>query len=171
MATFAWKADAHESEGGAACIVSRRWWFQRWGDESCNNAHYLCCEQPLRSSYNASRLRQLARAGVPLLWFAGTESDGEATVDRMRDGSGGQALHAALALCDRVDVYGMGLLGLGGLGGVRGLVSIPYSMYPLQHCASSLFSHSSGTRGSCAGRRVYSFLRRAPRKMRTPAGA
>ena len=71
----------------------------------------------MRSSYNVSVLTKLAASGMPMLWFAGTDSEGEPTIDRMRDSSGGQALQAALALCDRVNVYGVGLLGVGGLGG------------------------------------------------------
>lgn len=94
----------------SACILSRTWWEQRWGEESANNAQYTCCEKPVRSTYNLSRLSSLLRNdhGAQLLWFAGSAS-GDPILDRMRESSGGQALLAALALCARVDVYGVGL--------------------------------------------------------------
>ena len=107
-------ADQYNSREGSECILSRTWWEQPWGEESSNNAQYTCCEKKsVRSSYNLSRLQALRREhGLRPLWFAGSAS-GDPMVDRMRESSGGQALLAALALCQTVDVYGTGLLRLG----------------------------------------------------------
>lgn len=44
--------------------------------------------------------------------ISGVES-GDASIDSMLAGSGGNALHAALALCEHVDVYGAGLFSSG----------------------------------------------------------
>ncbi len=54
--------------------------------------------------------RGTLRNGV--VWHTGAAS-GVAALDQMLDGSGGNALHAALALCDRVSLYGAGLYSAG----------------------------------------------------------
>ena len=90
-------------------------WFQQpWGKESANNARHTCCtaKSNLRSSYNLSHLIELEGSGARFAFFRGMDS-GDDGVDAMLAGSGGNALHAALALCDRVDLYGAGLFSSG----------------------------------------------------------
>ena len=65
----------------------------------------------MRSDYHIDRIIGLSRAGHITngsLFFAGLPSQVR-TLDAQLEGSGANALHAAIALCDEVDVYGMGL--------------------------------------------------------------
>ena len=104
--------------GEETCVVSRRWWALPWGREIFNNAHYTCCEYAVRSNYNVSRIEALTRTGGRFVWFGG-DTSGEPILDAMHESSGGNALQAALALCQRVDVYGVGLLALRGISGPK----------------------------------------------------
>lgn len=116
------------------CIVSRRWWYQAVGAEGFSSVWHGGADgiasagsgeqraaRTMRTSYTANRLHDAARLGLPLFWFAGAEISGDAggLYHRLRDSSGGQALLSAMALCQKVDVYGFGLLALGGLGGEK----------------------------------------------------
>ena len=95
--------------GGETCIVPSGWFRQPWGREATNNARHTCCTNTLlRSSYNLSHLIEHDRRGARFAFFRGVLS-GDESIDRLLQGSGGNALQAALALCDRVDVYGAGL--------------------------------------------------------------
>lgn len=107
--TFAASDTEHET-----CIVPRMWFKQAWGKESANNARHTCCtaKSNLRSSYNLSQLVELESRGARFAFFHGVDS-GEPAIDAMLAGSGGNALHAALALCERVNVYGVGLFSSG----------------------------------------------------------
>ena len=83
---------------------------QQWGNERFNNARHACCERGTESRYDMGSLRQHANAsGAPFAFFAGMADSGVRTLESMLGGSGGNALHAAISLCDRVDVYGAGL--------------------------------------------------------------
>ena len=87
--------------------------MQQWGKESCNNLRHTCCSPTLlRSSYNLSQLQVLEASGARFAFFNGLQS-GDPSIDSMLDGSGGNALQAALAMCKRVDVYGAGLYSAG----------------------------------------------------------
>ncbi|KAL1500616.1 hypothetical protein AB1Y20_013268 [Prymnesium parvum] len=103
-----------------ACIVSFNWWSLTWGLESFNNARTMCCEGkygPLRSSYTLSALREHARQGLQIAFFRGFKS-GIDVLDKMRKGSGGNALLSAISMCRQpVDVYGAGLLSVDGVAG------------------------------------------------------
>eukprot|EP00966_Prymnesium_polylepis_P309240 7146218-Prymnesium_polylepis.1 len=97
-------------DGLEACIVSRAWFRQPWGAERFNNARHACCERGVESSYTMAELQRHARSsGVAFAFFAGVADSGIRTLDAMLAGSGGNALHAALSLCRRVNVFGAGL--------------------------------------------------------------
>jgi hypothetical protein len=99
----------HRADEPETCIIARAWFGQPWGVEGFNNLRHPCCSNRLlRSSYNVSRLRALEMGGARFAFFGGVAS-GDDSIDAMLAGSGGNALHAALALCERVDVYGLGL--------------------------------------------------------------
>ena len=112
------------------CLVSRVWWEQPWGHESFNNAPHVCCDPPKRSSYRADVLLAQAQSGCRIRLLGFTERDeagaglGANAAARAEDAaagastwpftallhtSGGNALAAALTMCERVDVYGVGL--------------------------------------------------------------
>ena len=106
-------ADTATEAEHETCVVARSWFTQRWGREGMNNLGHPCCSNSLlRSSYNLSQLRLLEGRGARFAFFSGVPS-GDDTVDGMLRGSGGNALHSALALCSHVDVYGSGLYAAG----------------------------------------------------------
>ena len=94
------------------CVLPRNWWAKPWGSESYNNKVHPCCDYaPIRSNYSwealAAHVKTRAlRNGV--LWYTGVRS-GVKSLDQMLEGSGGNALMAAVSLCDSVDLYGIGL--------------------------------------------------------------
>jgi hypothetical protein len=107
----------HES----VCIIPRGWWRSPWGKETSNNAKNMCCVDwhKMRSLYSIENLAALsesaanARGQGPV--FAWLDPDsvtgaGEA-VENMMHSTGGNAMVAATALCDSVDVFGAGLFG------------------------------------------------------------
>jgi hypothetical protein len=97
------------TDASETCIVSHAWLGQPWGLESFNSVRHVCCDFTRhQSSYNISHLRSMQRAGVRVLMLAGPRS-GEDQIDTLLQGSGGNALLSALALCDQVRLYGMGL--------------------------------------------------------------
>ena len=104
-------ANSSEQE---TCVIAQSWFHQPWGKESTNNERHTCCtsRQNMRSSYSLPRLQALEAAGARFAFFRGVES-GDESIDSMLNGSGGNALHAALALCRNVDVYGAGLFSAG----------------------------------------------------------
>jgi hypothetical protein len=62
-------------------------------------------------------LQALSSAGTRLAFFAGSGSTSVPAIEEMRQSSGGNALHAAIALCHQVSVYGVGLVAADGVGG------------------------------------------------------
>ena len=103
-ATVLSKRQEHET-----CVIAHSWLNQVWGKEGFNNLRHPCCSNNLmRSSYNLSNIKALEAKGVRFALFRALES-GEDSIDAMLAGSGGNALHAALTMCEHVDVYGTGL--------------------------------------------------------------
>lgn len=100
------------------CIIPRSWWQKHWGGEAFNNSPHPCCKKGnhsgdrISSVYHLDWLEALHQAQhiVGPLFFVGIPS-GVVALDDQLDGSGANALHAAMALCDRVDLYGTGLYG------------------------------------------------------------
>ena len=95
------------------CVVAHSWLQQAWGREGFNNLRHPCCSQNLmRSSYNLSTLLSLEAKGARFAFFRAVHSADE-SLEAHLAGSGGNALHTALSLCERVDVYGTGLFAAG----------------------------------------------------------
>ena len=102
-------AAVNATSASEVCIIPRSWFLQRWGREAASSTRHVCCDEHLvRSSYNVTRLMAHEHAGARFAFHTGAESGDEA-VDAMLAGSGGNALQAALSLCEQVDVYGAGL--------------------------------------------------------------
>ena len=101
--------------GTTMCVVSRQWWLARWGDEYVDDTLRPCCEKPVRSSYNLSRLLALTDLGYSLAWFDGHPSN-DSSIEQLRKSAEGEALLTALGLCEHVELYGVGLLRVGSLG-------------------------------------------------------
>jgi hypothetical protein len=108
-----------------ACIVNLRWFDAAWGNETVNDARHFCCEPQSRNTYSIERLLELSRSGFRFGFVrppTRQERDDAtkvsrrsrtALVDRLLRNSGGHAMHVALSLCRRVDVYGVGLFSIG----------------------------------------------------------
>merc|ERR1712046_121701 len=92
------------------CILFRNWWKRRANREIANNRRRVCCEKSLYSNYSLWNLQNLAEQGARFKWMRGGVGSGIKAVDDMRLGSGGNALHAAIGMCEQVNVYGAGLL-------------------------------------------------------------
>ena len=91
------------------CIIPSTWWDQPFGFEVVSNARQPCCSPPASSSYSAHDvLLPMVQAGHRFGWLKAVRT-GNAAIDFALGGSGGNALQAALSLCDSVDVYGVGL--------------------------------------------------------------
>jgi len=97
------------------CIVPRAWFDQRWDTEAFGNTRHPCCDKlRARSDYSLGQLMKLS-AAEPHLRFHFLRGASAAVVRRepsvaaLQRGSGGNAILAALALCDHVRVYGSGL--------------------------------------------------------------
>jgi hypothetical protein len=101
----------------SSCIVGRAWWRMRWGRESLSDNLRECCEKPMRSSYNVSRLVPLAHrgsGGSSLLWLAPAFGHA-ATIGAARESAEeSEALLAAMGMCEEVELFGSGLLRIGG---------------------------------------------------------
>mmetsp|Transcript_38488 Transcript_38488/g.87453 ORF Transcript_38488/g.87453 Transcript_38488/m.87453 type:complete len:520 (-) Transcript_38488:135-1694(-) len=95
------------------CIISQAWWAYAPGKELFNNRRRPCCEQKLRSDYTLTNLQRLSSHGAVFRWFRGGLASGIKAIDDMLDGSGGNAVQAAITMCEHVDVYGAGLLSAG----------------------------------------------------------
>ena len=78
-------------------------------------AHLARLAQVANASWGRSRSASSAHGRI--VWFGGENSGLDASVAVLRASSGGQAVLSALALCDKVDIYGSGLLSLGGATG------------------------------------------------------
>ena len=92
------------------CIVPREWWQHGWDREMQSNNRHGCCDfRRMSSSYRtALLLNQTRSAPYPFSFFVGVES-GEPAVDAMMRSSGGNTIHAAISLCEHVELYGTGL--------------------------------------------------------------
>ena len=128
------------------CIIPLPWWLQKPGGESVGNTARSCCERLTRSSYQPSALLPLVKRGFTFAFLNGAASfiaslplslNGDPTLhgpgladsllfpkmpvtvpsDSFLSNSGGNALYAALALCDRVNVFGAGLFSEEGASG------------------------------------------------------
>ena len=127
------------------CIIPLSWWLQKPGSESVGNTARSCCERLTRSSYQPSTLLPLVKRGFTFAFLNGAASflaslplTAEPTLggpgladsllfpnkpgvtvpsDSFLSSSGGNALYAALAVCDRVNVYGAGLFSEEGASG------------------------------------------------------
>mmetsp|Transcript_232 Transcript_232/g.653 ORF Transcript_232/g.653 Transcript_232/m.653 type:complete len:688 (-) Transcript_232:71-2134(-) len=95
------------------CIVSYAWWKQAYQREQFSSTRHACCDDKIMSNYSIQSLRRHAQRGVRLKFMRGFES-GERSLAALLDSSGGNAMIAAIALCERVDVYGYGLMSSNG---------------------------------------------------------
>ena len=84
--------------------------------ERANNRRRVCCERAMISNYSLYNLQRMAEDGARFKWMRGGAPSGIQAIDDMLLGSGGNGLHAAIGMCDRVNVYGAGLLSSGPLG-------------------------------------------------------
>ena len=127
------------------CIIPLSWWLQKPGSESVGNTARSCCEKLTRSSYQPSTLLPLVKRGFTFAFLNGAASflaslplNADPTLhgpgladsllfpnkpgvivpsDSFLSNSGGNALYAALAVCDRVNVFGAGLFSEEGASG------------------------------------------------------
>ena len=74
-----------------------------------NNARRLCCERAVRSSYNVTTIERAQADGARFAWRRAVRVESSEGFNFGLRGSGGNALHTALALCQSIDVYGAGL--------------------------------------------------------------
>ena len=124
------------------CVVPLTWWGQVAGHEHVSNTARPCCDPLTSSSYELAQLRSLVEQGFSLAFLNGGASFAASvplvafpssfgTVQKANlfpvsgitvpsgeflSNSGGNALYAALAMCDRVDLYGVGLFSKGASG-------------------------------------------------------
>jgi hypothetical protein len=97
------------SAAGETCVVSHAWWRQPYFGEGFASTRHACCDDRIRTNYSLGRLQEHARGGLRLAFTRGYESSDRA-LSALLGSSGGNALVAAIGLCERVDVYGYGLL-------------------------------------------------------------
>ena len=91
------------------CIVPSTWWELPFGFEVASNAREPCCSEPASSSYSAHDvLAPLGAQGFRFGWLRAVRT-GNAAIDFALSGTGGNALQAALSMCDKVDIFGVGL--------------------------------------------------------------
>lgn len=108
------------------CMLPKGWWHWPWGREETKNTRHACCEKPRSSLYSLETLARLANESeaqravggrrarlvfIDALDGASSAVAGPAVANAMHS-TGGNTLLAATALCDRIDVFGMGLFSL-----------------------------------------------------------
>lgn len=127
------------------CVIPLSWWLQKPGSEFVGNTARSCCETLTRSSYEPKTLLPLVKRGFAFAFLNGAASflaslplnadpalHGSGLADSLLfpnkpgvtipsgsflSNSGGNALYAALAVCDRVNVFGAGLFSEEGASG------------------------------------------------------
>lgn len=99
-----WPRHAAALRAERLCVLPAYWWERR----STSTTLHPCCEPPSRGDYSPAALRAARAAGVRLAWQR-PQRTARHSLDFALRGTGGSALHLALGLCERVDVYGVGL--------------------------------------------------------------
>ena len=96
------------SASSEVCVLPMLWWKRAWGTEHSSSQPHLCCAPPIQSKYDLASLVRANASRARLAWFSPTLT-GDAVLDKVLAGSGGNALALAISECDSVDVFGVGL--------------------------------------------------------------
>jgi hypothetical protein len=93
------------------CIVPSSWWNRRAGSESWNNSPNELGGPRIRSDWSCAKLNKLSQKQNFI--FHKFHLSGVRSIDTQLQGSGGTSFHAALSMCRRVHVYGVGMTNWG----------------------------------------------------------